>query len=62
MKKHELLPRFNELSKMREMYACIPNPYLDEYIEITQRLISMYRKCIDLSEVSEEELEELDYQ
>ena len=59
MKKSELLPRFNELTKMKEMYSS--NPYLDEYFEVTQKLIDMYRKCIDLSLVDEDELEDLDY-
>jgi hypothetical protein len=58
MKKDELIPRFGELTKMKSLY--INNKYFEEYFEVTQRLIDMYRKCIDLSDITEEELEDQD--
>ena len=57
MKTKELLPRYRELLKMKTIYSCIPNPYLDEYMEITQRLINIYSEYMDLNDLTDEENE-----
>lgn len=61
MNRDEKLKRIKELHDERSRNYLTTDEY-EELADYMQDIINMYRKCIDINEVSEEELEELDYQ
>lgn len=61
MKKHEALWRYRELNGMRECHYLTGAEH-DELHNLASFIIDMYKKCVDLGDVTDEELEEWDFQ
>ena len=61
MTKDQKIARYRELRQFMVKHHLTENEH-DELHQLADDIINMYRKCIDISEVTDEELQEWDYQ
>jgi hypothetical protein len=59
--KDEKIARYRELRKHMVRFYLTENEH-EELHQLADDIINMYRKCIDIDEVTDEELAEWDYQ